>query len=636
MFPKMRALNNHMFIIALIATATSFAQTVVSPKITDKLKPADAALLNGFVGQKLDASYKNRIVAQDVNRLIEPFKNRTEDRCWQSEFWGKWFTSAVQAYTYQRDATLKSKIEQAVSNLINTQTPDGYIGNYAEPRHLEQWDIWGRKYCMLGLLSYHDLTGDKKSLQAATKVADHLIKELQDKNVKIIQKGNHRGMAASSVLEPVTLLYARTNNKKYLDFAEEIVREWESPVGPQLIAKAEVNVAERFPIPEKNWFGYEQGQKAYEMMSCYEGLLELYRLTGKEAYKTAVEKVWENIKNTEINVAGSGSSMEAWFGGKKLQPLVSMHYQETCVTATWIKLSQQLLRLTGEPKYADAIELSYYNALLGSMLPDGSSWAKYSPILGIRNEGEDQCKMGLNCCVASGPRGLFTLPLTTAMNNQEGITVNFFNPGSYKLKTPLKQTGEIIQETNYPVDGAITMVVNVRRQETFNLNIRIPEWSKQTTLMVNGKPIGNVQNGGFAEVKRTWRSGDKITLILDMRGRLESITGTPSYQAILRGPILLARDKRMTGEADVDETITPVLTKDGYVPLEMVETKSNGNIWMTFKTPCMVGSYRAEASGKPVSLTFCDYASAGNTYSEESRFRVWFPQLLDPRVKMSN
>lgn len=630
----MLAFKNTLLILALVTSAISFAQTVVPPKVIDKLKPADAALLTGFVGQKLDAAYKNRIVAQDVNRLIEPFKNRTEDRCWQSEFWGKWFTSAIQAYTYQPGSALKSKIDQAVADLINTQTPDGYIGNYAEAKHLEQWDIWGRKYCMLGLLSYYDLTGDKRSLQAAAKVADHLIKELQDKNVKIVQKGNHRGMAATSVIEPMTLLYARTNNKKYLDFAEEIVREWESPVGPQLITKAEVNVGERFPIPEKNWFGYEQGQKAYEMMSCYEGLLELYRLTGKESYKTAVEKTWENIKNTEINVAGSGSSMEAWFGGKKLQPLVSMHYQETCVTATWIKLSQQLLRLTGEPKYADAIELSYYNALLGSMLPDGSSWAKYSPILGIRNEGEDQCKMGLNCCVASGPRGLFTLPLTTVMNNEQGLAVNFFNPGTYKVKTPGKQTGELIQETNYPVSGTITLVVKVRKQETFEVSIRIPEWSKQTTLTVNDEAIGNVHPGKFAQVKRTWKSGDKIVLSLDMRGRIERIAGIPSYEAILRGPILLARDKRMTGEADVDETITPVLTKDGYVPLEMVETKADGKIWMTFKTPCMVGSYRAEASGKPVSLTFCDYASAGNTYNEDSRFRVWFPQLLDPRVKL--
>jgi len=66
-----------------------------------------------------------------------------------------------------------------------------------------------------------------------------------------------------------------------------------------------------------------------------------------------------------------------------------------------------------------------------------------------------------------------------------------------------------------------------------------------------------------------------------------------------------------------------------------VQANNKNNIWMSFKTPCIVGSYRAEESGKPVSLTFCNYSSAGNTYTEESRFRIWFPQLLDPSKKGS-
>jgi hypothetical protein len=59
--------------------------------------------MNGFVGDKLKAAYNNRILAQDVDRLIAPFNNRTEASCWQSEFWGKWFTSAVLAYRYHPD-----------------------------------------------------------------------------------------------------------------------------------------------------------------------------------------------------------------------------------------------------------------------------------------------------------------------------------------------------------------------------------------------------------------------------------------------------------------------------------------------------------------------------------------------------
>src|SRR5690606_20300023 len=104
----------------------------------------------------------------------------------------------------------------------------------------------------------------------------------------IVTKGNYRGMAASSVLEPMVKLYRLSGDKKYLAFSEEIVREWGLPQGPQLISKASVDVSKRFPKPEQ-WYSPEQGQKAYEMMSCYEGLLELYRITGDEQYKGAVE-----------------------------------------------------------------------------------------------------------------------------------------------------------------------------------------------------------------------------------------------------------------------------------------------------------------------------------------------------------
>ena len=133
----------------------TFAQILVPAAVQDKLYPALSVQMNGFIGTKLDASYQNRILAQD---------------------------------------------------------------------------IWGRKYCMLGLLAYYDLTRDVKSLDAAGKLADHLIKELAEKKALIGEKANFRGMAASSILEPITQLYVRTNDKKYLVFAEEIVHQWELPV----------------------------------------------------------------------------------------------------------------------------------------------------------------------------------------------------------------------------------------------------------------------------------------------------------------------------------------------------------------------------------------------------------------------
>ncbi len=616
-----------LLIYFLLIAGQLMSQSVVTPVVNDQLFPVQAVVMKGYVGGRLDASYKNRILAQDVDRLVAPFNNRTETSCWQSEFWGKWFTSAVLAYRYRPEPQLKAILDKAVDGLIATQSADGYIGNYADEKHLAAWDIWGRKYCMLGLLSYYDLTSEKKALKAAGKVADHLMNELKVRNALIVNLGNHHGMAASSVLEPICQLYTRTGNKKYLEFAEEIVRQWETPEGPQLISKSTVNVAERFPKPKVNWYGPEQGSKAYEMMSCYEGLLELYRLTGKNEYKKAVENTWQNILDTEINIAGSGSGVECWFGGKHLQTMHIGHYQETCVTATWIKLGQQLLRLTGEAKYADAIEQTWYNSLLGAMYPDGADWAKYTPLEGQRLEGGEQCGMGLNCCVASGPRGLFTLPLTAVMSEMNGICVNFFAEGNYKLQTPDQKKLEVEQQTDYPVSGNVTLKLSLPKAEQMKVRIRIPQWSKNTTLDVNGQQA-EVVAGEYTELTRTWKSGDVINLSLDMRGRVVHMGDQPDNIAIVRGPIVLTRDVRL-GSPHVDLTIEPVADKDGFVKLEPAGTNKDG-IWMKFTCPFMLESHK-EGANKPTNITLCDYSSAGNTVDDHSWFRVWLPQPLDPR-----
>ena len=617
-----------VFILIYLVKSNLFAKNDNRQVVGDVLYPSSEVHLNGYLAGKLDESLNNRILAQDVDRLIEPFKpaNRTETRLWQSEFWGKWFTSAILAYKYKPDPRLRKVLDHAVSGLLATQTPDGYIGNYAEAHRLEEWDIWGRKYCMLGLLAYYDLTKDKKSLTGASRVADNLISDLNKKGGIIVTKGNYRGMAASSVLEPICLLYKYTGNKKYLDFALEIVRQWETPEGPQLISKANVNVAERFPKP-KNWYSPEQGQKAYEMMSCYEGLLELYRLTGNETYKKAVVETWQNIKDTEIDIVGSGASTEMWFGGKAVENTPIHHFQETCVTVTWLKLTEQLFRLTGEAKYADEAEKTYYNALLGSMSNHGATWAKYTPLNGQRLPGSEQCGMGLNCCEASGPRGLFAIPMHLVMERKEGLQVNYFADGTFKLKSPQGNPVTLTQHTDYPRSGVIEMSIDLQKPEDIEIDIRIPGWSKNTKLSVNGIAVNDLQAGQYAKIKRTWKTGDKIALELDMRGRIvETGTNTRSM-AILRGPIVLARDARFEGTG-IAAVLKPVADKDGYIKLTPISNPTSDGILMLFNADFIPESYSENPKG-PASITLCDYASAGNGH-ENSFYKVWSPQLLNP------
>ena len=237
------------------------------------------------MGEKINLVIEKRIKSQDVDYLVEPFRHKNETHLWQSEFWGKWIQSAIASYDYNLDPGMLNIIKISVSKLLDTQMPSGYIGNYSDSAQLTQWDIWGRKYTLLGLLAYYDLTGDKEALKGSCRLADNLLNQVGPGKVNIVKTGNYRGMPSSSILEPMLYLYRRSGDKKYLDFAKYIVDQWETKDGPKLIssALAGIPVSERFPHPEV-WWSYENGQKAYEMMSCYEGLLELYRITGEPSY----------------------------------------------------------------------------------------------------------------------------------------------------------------------------------------------------------------------------------------------------------------------------------------------------------------------------------------------------------------
>jgi len=473
-------------------------------------------------------------------------------------------------------------------------------------------------------LAYYDISGDKKSLVASQKLADYLLSQVGPGKADILKTGFYRGMPSSSVLEPIVLLYRHTGEKRYLDFAKYIVAQWETTDGTQLIGKAlaGVNVADRFPKPP-SWWSWENGQKAYEMMSCYEGLIELYRITGDQSYLKSAEMAVQNIIDTEINLAGSGTAFECFYHGGQRQTEPTYHTMETCVTFTWIKLCNNLLRLTGNPKYADQIEKSVYNALMASMKFDGSEIAKYSPLEGMRHSGEEQCGMHINCCSANGPRAFTLLPKIALMTSENKILVNLYSQSTASVQLNPKNKITLVQTTSYPVSDQIEISVQPEKSETFTLALRIPEWSNHTSVTINGIVSDGIQAGSYYQINREWKKNDKVILKLDLSGRLVKLNG---HQAIMRGPVLLARDTRFK-DGYVDEAAI-VQQKNNLVELRP-STEKPDHIWMSFTAPLVLGTDLEGEFRQPKQIHFCDFASAGNTWSQDSRYRVWIRQTLN-------
>lgn len=185
----------------------------------------------------------------------------------------------------------------------------------------------------------------------------------------IITSGTHVGMAPTSVLEPMAVLYRLTDERRYLEFCQYLVRLWEQTNGPKLLGS----------LLDHGSVRRTANNKAYEMMSNLVGLLELYRVTGDERFLRASRRAGQDIRDHQNYVTGTSSWAEHFQpdGELRLDNEIQgdkfVSAGEGCVTVTWMQLNWQLLRLTGELAYADELERTIYNALLGAQSPrDGS------------------------------------------------------------------------------------------------------------------------------------------------------------------------------------------------------------------------------------------------------------------------
>lgn len=610
----------HRFTLcAWLACSSGLAAAEPVPDALQFLPPG-TIVMGDHWGERLNACLEHRVLAQEVTPLVQPFKDHKDRHEWRSEFWGKWITSAEWAARWNADPRIKEHVAQAIKELGAVQGPDGYLGAYAPENHLQSWDVWGRKYTMLGFLGWHDLTGDATSLEHARRVADHLLTEVgpAHPNVDMFKNDMWQGMASSSVIEPIILLYRRTGDARYLEFAQWIVHEWERPGGPDIMRKALRGEAvfRMFPGPQpviKDYMDIGRS-KAYEMMSCFEGLLELYRVTHQTEYRDAAMRVFENIRDTEITIIGSGSDWERWCDGTRRQTERWEKGMETCVTVTWVKFAAQLLRLTGESKYGDLIETSAWNALLGALGPDGKWFCHHAPLAGEKEPAPEQCGMHQNCCVANGPRGLMLLPMLAVMQDAQGPVVNLY--GAMRATAPLASGNqvEIEQQTAYPVANTVRILVNPSRTEAFQLKLRIPAWSSETKVTMNGRRQKGVRAGSWLALQRTWNPGDVVTLTFDMTARLVPAPGHPDYVAVQRGPLVLARDARLEG-ANVDQPIRIKTDDQGRVDLKWMPGSKPANVWTAWQAPLIDGS----------SISLCDFSSAGNTWNTNSHYRVWMP-----------
>lgn len=296
---------------------------------------------------------------------------------------------------------------------------------------------------------------------------------------------------------------------------------------------------------------------------------------------------------------------------------------ETCVVITWLKLNYDLLAVTGNPFYENSIETTYYNALMGSTKIGGTHIEMCTPLEGSRGDYNHQCGMYMNCCSANGPRGYMMMPCYAVMTSGNEVYINLYTNSKAAFKLQNNNKIEIKQTTIYPKGESIQFNISTDKPEKFTLAFRIPSWSIENSITINGEKTEGFAPGSYAKISREWKNGDEIILTLDLQGRVVELNG---HSAILRGPLVLTRDSRFN-DGFVDEAAV-IQQKNGKVDIQICGEKPEG-VWLSFTAPMKMGT-GIESTGNNVSqIHLCDFGSAGNTWGKSSRYRVWLSKPLN-------
>lgn len=610
----------------------------------------DAVRLEGWIGKKMDRFFQERIFSSFAREVVfgearAAFAMKMDDASgvggyWQGEFWGKLMMGAARVAMYTGDADLRRFIVDECRRLMRYQDDDGYLGSYKDKTlvyirdekacrkahgWLAQWNLWNRKYTIWGMLMAWKVTGEPEILSSVERQMNQWIDMMHDLKLPLHEAGTPRfvGLPAMSVLKPLLMLYETTGNRKYLAYAAEMLPDWDRDdnAAPNFFRNAfsGKHVHDWYPNPDE-W------AKAYEMMSCLDGLLEYHRVTGDRRSLETVIAIRDDLAGTELNALG-GVGYRDKFAGAAERPNAAT---EVCDSIHWMRLNYDLFLITGEPKYMDSVEKCYYNAFLAGVFRNGK-WGAFAARSHVHHQtAQTACGFKHNhCCVNNVPRGFMDVAEGAVSTNAAGdVYVNFYQDATVTL-----DGFRLVVSGGYPVGDEVIVTVDSDLART--VRFRVPGWSAKDADRGSWRPVavpagrsthrfafdfaphlvpsaakpveGDVRTDAAVV---SWAKGDFLNLDV-----LARALDRPAAR-LERGPLLLAKAVAVGDSADEIFTRQTVNGCAAEVSLSPIPAQDAFGAWQaTIRTP--KGCSR---------IGVCDYQSAADSDVPPCNevFSIWF------------
>ncbi len=269
---------------------------------------------------------------------------------------------------------------------------------------------------------------------------------------------------------------------------------------------------------------YEAVGHAVRAMYFYSGMADIAAETGDPDYQSAVLSLWDNMVNRKFYITGGIGSGETSEGFGPNYSLRNNAYCESCSSCGLVFFQYKLNLAYHDAKYADLYEQTMYNALLGGVALDGTSFCYTNPLVNTQRTLWHVCP----CCVGNIPRTLLMMPTWSYAKDKTGLYVNMFVGSRIHVGDVAGTPVEVIQKTEYPWKGNIAITINPDKARRFTLYVRIPNRNTSRLytespalhgvdrLLLNGEAVQPRIERGYAVITREWKRGDHVELDLPL------------------------------------------------------------------------------------------------------------------------
>lgn len=454
----------------------------------------------------------------------------------------KWLEAVAFVLQERQHAELRLSASKVIDEIAAAQEPSGYINTFytKENLKLRHQNMRGghELYCLGHLIqagiAWQRATGESKLLDVGRKMADYV-----HSGFGLDKKPIYEGHPEIELA--LVELYRATGERKYLDMAGYFLNG-DSRNEKGMTSRDFVYLFTGKPFTSRTIMEGHAVRAGY----ATSGAADYYLETGDPAYATTLQTLWEDMtKRKQYITGGIGSRAAGEAFGEPYELPNQQAYTESCASISTMFLNWRMMHAWPSGKYMDNFERALYNGANSGLSLDGRLYCYRNP-LELTGNPADKIRnpwYDTTCCPPNLQRILASLPGYVYSTSKTGLWVHLYHASTMDWKLEDGTPIQIEQKTEYPWKGTVELTVKPGRSSEFSLFVRVPEWSRKTTLTINGKPWSQPANAGdYVEIKRSWKSGDTVRLNLDVTPRMTQsnlrVRENIGKVAVEKGPLL--------------------------------------------------------------------------------------------------